>query len=42
MSAVSRWNQMVRDEHAQSESMRPADEAAAGRPLASLRRKLPY
>ena len=27
MSAVSRWNQMVRDEHAQSESMRPADEA---------------
>ena len=27
MSAVSRWNQMVRDEHAQSEAMRPADEA---------------
>ena len=27
MSAVSRWTQMVRDEHAQSEAMRPADEA---------------
>ena len=27
MSAVTRWNQMVRDEHAQSESMRPVDEA---------------